>query len=684
MLANLYWFFFFLVVYWSFCLFWGARTLRKNSSPESYYLADRSISSWVFFFSATAATFAGITIITFPSLIYADGYSFLATAAIVITIPLGSILFFKRQWMLSRKYNLITPGEMYFKYYKSHTLRITILIIALFFAVPFLGIIIGATGSMVEFVSAGELGRDSAMWVLTAVVLFYVVSGGFKSMISIGVVQSWLFFVLFISIGFGAFYYLGGLSFFDDLATANSFISFGSWGSTQGYGGGDLSGFFNVPGVIQWVGGLGKNNPSGGPWTAVMILSFTLSYMGIVLSPTFSMWSYSVKSPKSFYYYQIWGSGAIVGIFLFIFAALLGVGANLLGANPSINLNGFALSQILPELDINNVSSLIFSFIGSLSSASPILVGLLSICLIAALQSTLAAFLMTSGSMVARDLYRPYIDKDPSWKRELLVARLAILLICLAALYLATFFETSLILLGGLAIAFGFQLFPVLLGMIWFPWITKTGATLGLITGMFFVILAETFGHKLTGNALPWGRWPLTIYSGLWGLFFNVIVCFLSSAFSSNDADKEHRKSFHDFMNDHMGIHPSRKKIKSFAYVLFLIWAFFSIGPGLIFGNLIFGSADLSYSKWVMGIPSLWAYQIIWWAAGVLLIWFMANKMDLSTLPKKPILNGDEYSAPDDIEDKGNYIDKMGGGYGWPLILIGMAVATVILSVYAL
>ena len=684
MLANLYWFFFFLVVYWSFCLFWGARTLRKNSSPESYYLADRSISSWVFFFSATAATFAGITIITFPSLIYADGYSFLATAAIVITIPLGSILFFKRQWMLSRKYNLITPGEMYFKYYKSHTLRITILIIGLFFAVPFLGIIIGATGSMVEFVSAGELGRDSAMWVLTAVVLFYVVSGGFKSMISIGVVQSWLFFVLFISIGLGTYYYLGGLSFFDDLATANSFISFGTWGSTQGYGGGDLSGFFNVPGVIQWVGGLGKNNPSGGPWTAVMILSFTLSYMGIVLSPTFSMWSYSVKSPKSFYYYQIWGSGAIVGIFLFIFAALLGVGANLLGANPSINLNGFALNQILPELDINNVSSLIFSFIGSLGSASPILVGLLAICLIAALQSTLAAFLMTSGSMVARDLYRPYIDKEPSWKRELLVARLAMLLICLAALYLATFFETSLILLGGLAIAFGFQLFPVLLGMIWFPWITKTGATLGLITGMFFVILAETFGHKLTGNALPWGRWPLTIYSGLWGLFFNVIVCFLSSAFSSNDADKEHRKSFHDFMNDHMGIHPSRKKIKSLAYVLFLIWAFFSIGPGLIFGNLIFGSADLSYDNWVMGIPSLWAYQIIWWAAGVLLIWFMANKLDLSTLPKKPILNGDEYSAPDDVEDKGNYIDKMGGGYGWPLILIGMAVATVILSVYAL
>mgnify|MGYP005714381133 FL=1 len=142
--------------------------------------------------------------------------------------------------------------------------------------------------------------------------------------------------------------------------------------------------------------------------------------------------------------------------------------------------------------------------------------------------------------MVARDLYRPYIDSNPTWKRELLVARLAMLLLSLAALYLATFFETSLILLGGLAIAFGFQLFPVLLGMLWFKWITRGGAILGLITGLGFVTLAETFGHKLTGNSLPWGRWPLTIYSGLWGLFFNVIVCFLSSIFASNDLSLIH------------------------------------------------------------------------------------------------------------------------------------------------
>ena len=129
-----------------------------------------------------------------------------------------------------------------------------------------------------------------------------------------------------------------------------------------------------------------------------------------------------------------------MGVFLFLFAGLLGVGAHLLGANPEVNANGFAISNILPELSAENQASLIFYFIESFEIYSPAIVGFLGVCIIAALQSTIASFLMTSGSMVARDLYKPYIDKDTSWSRELLVARLSMLLLCIAALYLATYF----------------------------------------------------------------------------------------------------------------------------------------------------------------------------------------------------------------------------------------------------
>ena len=56
--------------------------------------------------------------------------------------------------------------------------------------------------------------------------------------------------------------------------------------------------------------------------------------------------------------------------------------------------------------------------------------------------------------------------------------------------------------------------------------------------------------------------------------------------------------------------------------------------------------------------------------------------MDLSTLPNKPIQANDLYKTPDEISGEINYIDKLGTGYGWILILIGMAIFAIIFYVY--
>ena len=225
----------------------------------------------------------------------------------------------------------------------------------------------------------------------------------------------------------------------------------------------------------------------------------------------------------------------------------------------------------------------------------------------------------------------------------------------------------------------------VLLGLVWFPWITRGAAIFGLLIGIIIVILTETIGQQITGNRLPWGRWPFTIHSGVWGLMFNVFVCFSISAFSSItkvDIYRSHREKFHDFLNDHMGLHPSRTKLKSFAYVIALVWLFFGIGPGQILGNNFFGEPGAGYESWVLKIPSIWGYQLIWWFFGIGLIWFLASKMDLSTLPNKPIQANDFYKKPDDIQGEVNYIDKVGTGYGWILILIGMAIFSIIFYIY--
>jgi len=680
------WLFLFILLYAAFCFFWGVRGSKFNSEdPQKYYLADKNVSSWVFFFAATAATFAGLTIISQTSLIYNDGFQYVGTAFIAITVPLGSIFFFKRQWMLSRKFGYITPGEMYYDYYKSDTLRIITVLVTFFVAIPLLAVFFGATGFLVNILSDGYISRDLGMWVISTIVLFYVTRGGFKSVVSVGVVQSWLYFLTVIVLGLIIYFFVGNFETFGRALSKIATTPISNWGNTQGYGGGDFNGYFALPGVIQWVAGLGKNPAVGGPWTAMMIFTFAISFMGVVLSPSFSMWSYTAKHPKVFSYYQIWGSAVVVGILLFVFATYQGIGASLLGANSEINSSGLSINKILPEVSSEDHSLLIYQIINLMDNSALWVTGLLAVGVIAAIQSTAAAFLITSGGIITRDLYKTYVNKNISWENELVAVRIITMLIFLAALYLATFAKPAMVIFSGISISIAFQFLIVLLGLIWFPWITRGAAISGIIIGIIIVILTETIGQQISGNRLPWGRWPLTIHSGVWGLLFNVFICFSVSAFSSLtkiDSDRNHRQKYHDFLNDHMGLHPSRTKLRSFAYVIALIWLFFGAGPGQVLGNSFFGEPSAGYEEWILKIPSLWGYQLIWWFFGIGLIWFLASKMDLSTLPNKPIQANDLYKSPDEISGEVNYIDKLGTGYGWILILIGMAIFAIIFYVY--
>ena len=131
-----------------------------------------------------------------------------------------------------------------------------------------------------------------------------------------------------------------------------------------------------------------------------------------------------------------------------------------------------------------------------------------------------------------------------------------------------------------------------------------------------------------------------------------------------------------------MGLHLSRRKIRSFAYVLVLIWLFFGIGPGLVLGNDIFGSPGSGYEAWILKIPSIWGYQLIWWFAGVGLIWLLANKMDLSTLPKKPILPTDLFEEVGTHQESSSYTENVGTGYGWILVLVGLAILSIVFYIY--
>ena len=64
---------------------------------------------------------------------------------------------------------------------------------------------------------------------------------------------------------------------------------------------------------------------------------------------------------------------------------------------------------------------------------------------------------------------------------------------------------------------------------------------------------------------------------------------------------------------------------------------FFAVGPGAVIGNYIFGAPGDDLAGWDFGTPSLWAWQILWWALGVVMLWLLAYKLDFSTALAQPI-----------------------------------------------
>jgi Na+/proline symporter len=370
--------------------------------------------------------------------------------------------------------------------------------------------------------------------------------------------------------------------------------------------------------------------------------------MGIQSAPAFSMWAFSNHNPKPFAPQQVWASSFGIGFILMVFTAMQGLGAHFLGADSAFaaahpELVNPVMLEGLQKLGVNDLMQaagkqgmLVPQLIHLMADAAPWLVGLLSVCALAAMQSTGAAYMSTAGGMLTRDILKRFILPNASHAVQKLWGRIGVVIIVLAALVVATTSSDALVLLGGLAVAYGFQMWPALIAVCWWPWLTREGITLGLIAGLIAVTLTESIGQAWFGIE-AWGRWPWTIHSAGWGIFFNLGIAILVSAVTQKPEDVEHRMTFHTFLREHSSLSPEKKKLVPLAWIFVLVWFFFGIGPGAMIGNTIFGNPN-DAATWLFGMPSIWAWQLLWWALGVAMMWFLAYKMEMSTVPDKEIV----------------------------------------------
>src|SRR5205823_5871061 len=123
-------------------------------------------------------------------------------------------------------------------------------------------------GELIAAATAGALGRQQVTLVLAVFLFVFSALGGWRGVIYAIAAQSFVLIALVIFTG------LFMANAFDGLAILSAGVKPANGVLTD-----------QIPGVLQYSAGIGKDHLVGGIWTTLGIVSFSLSLIGIVLSP---------------------------------------------------------------------------------------------------------------------------------------------------------------------------------------------------------------------------------------------------------------------------------------------------------------------------------------------------------------------------------------------------------------
>jgi SSS family solute:Na+ symporter len=211
------------------------------------------------------------------------------------------------------------------------------------------------------------------------------------------------------------------------------------------------------------------------------------------------------------------------------------------------------------------------------------------------------------------------------------VTRVVIGLLALTSVGMQALTPVTLSALGALALPLSVQLWTPLLGICWLRRIGRGAAMAGVGFGIAGVLLTEPAGHaalSFLGLDLPWGRWPWTLHSALWGFVPNLCVALLVAAFSRHHTPNDEAQDVRRLLDVTLSGKPQVRALKTTAWSAVLAWLFLAVGPGLIFANTAFLGTD---GVWLVGMPSLWGWAAMFWAAGLGLVWFLSFKMEMAS-----------------------------------------------------
>ncbi len=576
------WVYIFLGLYIIYCFWWGLRGYFTEKTASGYAIGGRSIPFIAFLMAATAASFSGWTTVGHPGLIWGAGLAYAFASFYVLTIPITGAFFAKRNWLMGKRYGFVTPGDMFAYYYNNEAVRWLTVLSAVLYSMFYSGLQLIAAAKLFQIVAG--VPYTAGLLFMAFIVWFYVVTGGLKASTWVGVIQFILLVVSIIVLGF-----------YSVKAPA-----LGGWGAFSGEIAKLDVKYLEVPRLINF--GL------GGGWTAVMILTYMFALMGIQSSPAFTLWNFGMASPKPLAWQQVFMSTFVVGLALFFFTAFQGMGARILQGMGEIN----------PQVD-GDVVPMLMNYLLPGPMMAIVFLGI-----IAAIHSTAAPYIGTGGTIVLRDVYWRYFKKQEAGHSEQIWAnRVFVTVLTALAIIVSLTAPGAIVMIGGFATSFGFIMYLMLLGVHYGFKYPSMGVVLGLI-GAIAACFVTYF----------WYKYPLSMHTAFWGLFVGLVIAYLCRGIGIKDNEEtiKRQAEVRAWLDSIDSPTPKGRKWRDAMKFVVPLWYLFAIGPACILGNSAFSFA---------GFTPLWSWQIVWWIVGIVMMWALCFKAEMSTTSAEQIARAD-------------------------------------------
>ena len=434
-----------LVLYFGFT-FWGSLigSNKEEATPESYFLADRSLTTLSLFFTILATNFSAFYFLGFAGQAYKIGYSHYVIMSIGTALAgLSFLIIGTKVWKLGKVHSYITPSELIYGQTKSRALALIFSLVMIIFTLPYLSLQIVGGGYILENLTGGDISYQLAIVLLTIFTIVYVILGGMKSVAKTDLKQG-LIVIIFMTLAvFLIAKDLGGLTKANQLAK-------------------------------ELVPSLFSDSGVDGHFTAKKWFSLIVFWFFCVpMFPQLFMRFYIAKDvshlKKSAILY------AVIPIFISILPVMIGVWGHI--SFP--DLVGKESDQILPMMLVEHTTDWF---------AAIVMTGA-----IAAFMSTLDSQLLALSTMITRDFIIPFKKEAIGFKREVFTGRILVGVIALVGLLIAfnpfdTIFDMGKMAFSGLAI-----LFPTALAVTRFRLVKPNLAIAGILISL---ILLFAFYYK--------------------------------------------------------------------------------------------------------------------------------------------------------------------------------------------